>query len=126
MWEVKGKLPTCLGLEAYLAALALAALTVAASAAGVLAATSGSRTATAGSVTASLRSSWSVEIHVGFALLDGLDDCSLSAAAGYEIELGIGNEVLELGAWLPLNLYVGDVLSGELVGILAWLIRDLA
>ena len=73
-----------------------------------------------------VRSSWSVEIHVGFASFDGLDDCSLSAAAGYEVELGIGKEVLELSAWLPKNLYISDVLSGELVGILAWLIRDLA
>jgi hypothetical protein len=32
------------------------------------------------------RSSWSAEIHVGFASFDGLDDCSLSTAAGYEIE----------------------------------------
>ena len=72
------------------------------------------------------RSSWSAEIHVGFASLDGLDDCSLSAAAGYEVELGIGNEVLKLAARFPKNLYISDVLSGELVGILAWLIRDLA
>ena len=47
------------------------------------------------------------------------DDCSLSAAAGYEIELGIGNEVLELASWFPQNLYVGDVLSGELVGLIS-------
>ena len=47
------------------------------------------------------------------------DDCSLSATAGYEVELDIGKEVLELTAWLPKNLYVGDVLSGELVGILS-------
>mgnify|MGYP007096955609 CR=1 FL=1 len=40
------------------------------------------------------RSSWSADVHVGFALLDGLDDCSLSATAGYEVELCIGNEVL--------------------------------
>ena len=39
----------------------------------------------------------------------------LSTAAGYEVELCIGNEVLELSAWLPLNLHVSDVLSGELV-----------
>ena len=50
----------------------------------------------------------------------------MSAAAGYEVELGIGNEVLELTSRLPQNLYISDVLSGELVGILAWLIRDLA
>ena len=62
------------------------------------------------------RSSWSAEIHVGFASFDGLDDCSLSTEAGYEIELGIGKEVLELAARFPKNLYVGDVLSGELVG----------
>ena len=68
-----------------------------------------------------VRSSWSAEIHVGLASFDGLDDCSLCAAAGYEIELGIGKEILELGTWLPQNLYVGDVLGGELVGILGTL-----
>ena len=73
----------------------------------------------AAAVRAAVRSSWSADVHVGFALLDGLDDCSLSATAGYEVELGIGKEVLELSAWLPLNLHVGDVLSGELVGILS-------
>ena len=45
-------------------------------------------------VRAVARSSWSADVHVGFALLDGLDDCSLSATAGYEVELCIGNEVL--------------------------------
>ena len=80
----------------------------------------------AATIWAVAKSSWSVEIHVGFASFDGLDDCSLSAAAGYEVELGIGKEVLELTSWFPKNLYVGDVLSGELVGILACLIRDLA
>ena len=59
------------------------------------------------------------KLNVGLASFDGLDDCSLSAAAGYEIELGIGKEVLELSAWLPKNLYISDVLSGELVGILS-------
>ena len=50
------------------------------------------------------RSSWSADVHVDFALLDGLDDCSLSTAAGYEIELGIGKEVLELTVWLIRDL----------------------
>ena len=40
------------------------------------------------------RSSWSADVHVGFALLDGLDDCSLSATAGYEVELSIGMRLL--------------------------------
>ena len=40
------------------------------------------------------RSSWSADVHVGFALLDGLDDCSLSATAGYEFELCIGMRLL--------------------------------
>ena len=40
------------------------------------------------------RSSWSADVHVGFALLDGLDDCSLSATAGYEVELCIGMRLL--------------------------------
>ena len=39
-----------------------------------------------------VRSSWSAEVHVGFASFDGLDDCNLCAAAGYEVELGIGKE----------------------------------
>ena len=41
-----------------------------------------------------VRSSWSADVHVGFALLDGLDDCSLSTAAGYEVELCIGMRLL--------------------------------
>ena len=41
-----------------------------------------------------VRSSWSADVHVGFALLDGLDDCSLSATAGYEVELCIGMRLL--------------------------------
>ena len=41
-----------------------------------------------------VRSSWSVEVHVGFASFDGLDDCSLSTAAGYEVELCIGMRLL--------------------------------
>ena len=40
------------------------------------------------------RSSWSADVHAGFALLDGLDDCSLSATAGYEVELSIGMRLL--------------------------------
>ena len=52
------------------------------------------RARTAAWVRAAVRSSWSADVHVGFALLDGLDDCSLSATAGYEVELCIGNEVL--------------------------------
>ena len=43
---------------------------------------------------AAARSSWSADVHVGFALLDGLDDCSLSATAGYEVELSIGMRLL--------------------------------
>ena len=45
-------------------------------------------------VRATARSSWSADVHVGFALLDGLDDCSLSATAGYEVELSIGMRLL--------------------------------
>ena len=42
----------------------------------------------------------------------------LSTAAGYEVELGVIAKVLELLTRLPLNLHAGDVLCGELVGIL--------
>ena len=120
-----------LKLEAHLTTTAfgagtLAALTVAASASGVLAATgvrtaSGSRTATAGSVTTSLRSGWRVEVNVGLTLLNRLDNGCLSTAAGYEVELGVIAKVLKLLTWLPLNPYTGDVLCGELVGILGTL-----
>ena len=48
----------------------------------------------AAAVRAAVRSSWSADVHVGFALLDGLDDCSLSATAGYEVELCIGMRLL--------------------------------
>ena len=40
------------------------------------------------------RSSWSADVHAGFALLDGLDDYSLSATTGYEVELSIGMRLL--------------------------------
>ena len=52
------------------------------------------RTRAAAWVRAVARSSWSADVHVGFALLDGLDDCSLSATAGYEVELSIGMRLL--------------------------------
>ena len=48
----------------------------------------------AATIRAVAKSSWSADVHVGFALLDGLDDCSLSATAGYEVELCIGMRLL--------------------------------
>ena len=96
------------------------------SATGVLAAsgvrtTSGSRTAAAGSVTVSLRSGWGVEVNAGLALLDSLEHGCLSTAACHEVELGVVTQGLELLTRLPLHLHVGDVLRGELVGILGTL-----
>ena len=95
------------------------ALTGAAALLGVTSCRSAAAWGRATAIRTVVRSSWSADVHVGFALLDGLDDCSLSAAAGYEVELCIGKEVLELTSWLPLNLHVSDVLSGELVCILS-------
>ena len=68
-----------------------------------------------------IRSSWGVEVNVGLTLVNRLDNGCLSAAAGYEVELGVIAKVLELLTRLPLHLHAGDVLCGELVGILGTL-----
>ena len=70
------------------------ALTGAAALLGVTSCRSTAAWAGAAAIRTVVRSSWSADVHVGFALLDGLDDCSLSATAGYEVELSIGMRLL--------------------------------
>ena len=73
------------------------------------------------SIAASVRSFWHVEVHVGLALPDCLQHGSLSTSASHEVEFCVVEQVLELLAWLPLNLHVGDVLRRKLVGSLCTL-----
>ena len=55
------------------------------------------------------------DIHVGLALLDGLEDGRLGRTRGHEIELGVGEEVAELAARLPADRDALDVLRAELL-----------
>ena len=66
-------------------------------------------------IIATIRIDRQVEVNVGLALSDGLQHSSLCAAASYEVELGIVDQVLELLPRLPLNLHLGDVLRRKLV-----------
>ena len=55
------------------------------------------------------------DIHVGLALLDGLEDGRLGRTRGDEVELGVGEEVAELAARLPADRDALDVLRAELL-----------
>ena len=55
------------------------------------------------------------DIDVGLALLDGLEDGSLGRTRGYEVELGVGEEVAKLAARLPADRDALDVLRAELL-----------
>ena len=55
------------------------------------------------------------DIHVGLALLDGLEDGCLGRTRGHEVELGVGEEVAELAARLPADRDALDVLRAELL-----------
>ena len=55
------------------------------------------------------------DIDVGLALLDGLEDGSLGRTGGYEVELGVGEEVAKLAARFPADRDALDVLRTELL-----------
>ena len=55
------------------------------------------------------------DIHVGLALLDGLEDGCLGRTRGDEVELGVGEEVAEFAARLPADRDALDVLRTELL-----------
>ena len=73
------------------------------------------RSTAARSVVAAIRRG---EIGTVFTLLHSLDELRLGGTRGYEVELSLVDEVLEVRTWLPLHLHVGDVLGGEGAGIL--------
>ena len=64
---------------------------------------------------ASIRVDGRGDIHVGLALLDGLEDGCLGRTRGHEVELGVGEEVAELAARLPADRDALDVLRAELL-----------
>ena len=64
---------------------------------------------------ASIRVDGRGDIHVGLALLDGLEDGCLGRTRGDEVELGVGEEVAELAARLPADRDALDVLRAELL-----------
>ena len=55
------------------------------------------------------------DIHVGLALLDGLEDGCLGRTGRHEVELGVGEEVAEFAARLPADRDALDVLRAELL-----------
>ena len=55
------------------------------------------------------------DIHVGLALLDGLEDGRLGRTGGHEVELGVGEEVAEFAARFPADRDALDVLRAELL-----------
>ena len=55
------------------------------------------------------------DIHVGLALLDGLEDGRLGRTGGDEVELGVSEQVAELAARLPADRDALDVLRAELL-----------
>ena len=64
---------------------------------------------------ASIRVDGRGDIHVGLALLDGLEDGRLGRTRGDEVELGVGEQVAELAARLPADRDALDVLRAELL-----------
>ena len=59
------------------------------------------------------------DIHVGLALLDGLEDGRLGRSRGHEVELGVGEEVAELAARLPADRDALDILRAEFSAVSA-------
>ena len=55
------------------------------------------------------------DVHVGLALLDGLEDGRLGRSRGDEVELGVSEEVAEFAARLPADRDALDVLRAELL-----------
>ena len=76
----------------------------------------GIRGAAAGRTTARVaRRDGRGDIHVGLALLDGLEDGRLGRTGGHEVELGVGEEVAEFAARLPADRDALDVLRAKLL-----------
>ena len=73
---------------------------------------------------ASIRVDGRGDIHVGLALLDGLEDGCLGRTGGDEVELGVGEEVAELAARLPADRDALDVLRAELLRRLSTLAAE--